>query len=118
MTPPEVEQKFEAIDARITNWMAEYGVLLLRIALGVVFIWFGALKFVPGLSPAEDLVRATVPFMPGRSFLIILAAWEVAIGVGFLTGRALRITILLLFLQMPGTISPLFLLPERVFAVF
>lgn len=118
MTPPEVEQTFEAIDTRITRWMAANGVLLLRIALGIVFIWFGALKLVPGLSPAEELVLATVPFLPGHVFMTILAIWEIAIGIGFLTGKALRITILLLFLQMPGTISPVFLLPERVFDVF
>jgi uncharacterized membrane protein YkgB len=98
--------------------MARHGITILRIALGVVFIWFGALKLFPGMSPAEDLVRATVPWLPGGLFLPLLATWEIAIGVGFLTGRALRITILLLFLQMPGTLAPVLLLPERVFAVF
>jgi uncharacterized membrane protein YkgB len=108
-------QRFDAIDNRITRWMARAGIPIVRIALGVVFLWFGALKLVPGLSPAEDLVLATVPFLPGRSFMVVLAAWEMAIGLGFLTGRALRITILLLFLQMPGTMSPIVLLPDRVF---
>jgi len=106
------------LDIHITRWMARHGITTLRIALGVVFVWFGALKLVPGLSPAEDLVRATVPFMPGAVFLPLLGLWEITIGLGFLTGRALRLTILLLFLQMPGTISPVFLLPERVFTAF
>lgn len=110
--------RFDAVDAKITRWMAGRGITILRIALGIVFLWFGALKFVPGLSPAEDLVRATVPFLPGDLFLPFLGLWEVAIGLGFLTGRALRLTILLLFLQMPGTLSPVVLLPERVFTVF
>jgi uncharacterized membrane protein YkgB len=111
-------RRFDAADTRITRWMARAGIPILRIALGVVFVWFGALKLVPGLSPAEDLVLATVPFLPGRSFMTVLAIWEVAIGLGFLTGRALRITILLLFLQMPGTLSPIFLLPDLVFTAF
>jgi uncharacterized membrane protein YkgB len=111
-------QRFDAADRRITHWMARAGIPILRIALGVVFVWFGALKLVPGLSPAEELVLATVPFLPGHTFMTILALWEIAIGVGFLTGRALRLTILLLFLQMPGTLSPIFLLPELVFTVF
>jgi uncharacterized membrane protein YkgB len=98
--------------------MADHGITMLRLALGVVFVWFGALKFVPGLSPAEGLVRATVPFLPGELFLPFLGLWEVTIGVGFLTGRALRLTILLLFLQMPGTLAPVLLLPERVFTHF
>jgi uncharacterized membrane protein YkgB len=109
---------FDATDTKITHWMARAGIPILRIALGVIFIWFGALKLVPGLSPAEDLVIATVPFIPGSVFMPVLAVWEIVIGLGFVTGRALRLTILLLFLQMPGTMSPIFLLPERVFTAF
>jgi uncharacterized membrane protein YkgB len=109
---------FDRIDYAITHWMAQHGIAILRVALGVIFIWFGALKLVPGLSPAEDLVLATVPFVPGHVFMPVLAVWEMLIGVGFLTGRALRLTILLLALQMPGTIAPVFLLPERVFTAF
>jgi uncharacterized membrane protein YkgB len=117
-TPTRVPSRLDDLDAAITHWMARHGITILRIALGVVFIWFGALKLFPGTSPAEDLVRATVPWLPDGLFLPLLAIWEIAIGVGFLTGRALRITILLLFLQMPGTLAPVLLLPERVFAVF
>jgi uncharacterized membrane protein YphA (DoxX/SURF4 family) len=111
-------ERFDAVDTAITRWMARNGVSILRVALGVVFVWFGALKLVPGMSPAEDLVRATVPFLPGEIFLPFLGIWEVVIGLGFLTGRALRLTIFLLFLQMPGTLAPVVLLPERVFSVF
>ncbi len=110
--------EFDGVDARITRWMAEHGLVVLRIALGVVFVWFGALKLFPGMSPAEDLVRATVPWLPGSLFVPFLGVWEIAIGMGFLTRRALRLTILLLFLQMPGTLSPIVLLPERVFTMF
>ncbi len=46
---------FQAIDRRVTPWLAEHGLTLLRISLGVVFIWFGVLKFWPGLSPADRL---------------------------------------------------------------
>jgi uncharacterized membrane protein YkgB len=118
MTTTEFWRRFDATDARITHTMARAGIPVLRVALGLVFFWFGALKLVPGLSPAEDLVLATMPLLPGRSFMLILALWEMAIGLGFLFGRALRFTILLLFLQMPGTLSPVLLLPERVFTVF
>ena len=111
-------ERFDALDTRITHWMARAGIPILRIALGVIYVWFGALKLVPGLSPAEDLVLATVPFLPGSFFLPFLAVWEIVIGIGFLTGRALRLTILLLFLQMPGTMSPIVLLPERIFTAF
>jgi len=113
-----MRQHYDAIDLRITRWMAQHGITILRIALGLVFLWFGTLKLVPGLSPAEDLVRATVPFLPETIFLPLLGVWEIVIGLGFLTGRALRLTILLLFLQMPGTLAPVLLLPERVFTAF
>jgi uncharacterized membrane protein YkgB len=111
-------ERIDRADAAITRWMARHGLTILRVAIGIVFVWFGALKLVPGLSPAEDLVRATVPFLPGEVFLPVLAAWEIAIGLGFVAGRALRGAILLLFLQMPGTLAPVVLLPERVFTAF
>ena len=37
----------EAVDIRITQWMARYGVLTLHVALGLVFLWFGALNVYP-----------------------------------------------------------------------
>jgi uncharacterized membrane protein YkgB len=107
---------FDRIDLRITRWMARYSLDILRLALGVVFIWFGALKFFPGLSPAEELVRNTIYFFDPDFFLPILAAWEVLIGIGFLSGfftnKLQRLTILLLFMQMIGAALPLVLLPE------
>jgi len=37
----------EPVDIRITRWMARNGPALLRVSLGVVFFWFGVLKFFP-----------------------------------------------------------------------
>lgn len=39
-------------DLAITGWMARYGITLLRVSLGIVFLWFGWLKFFPQMSPA------------------------------------------------------------------
>ncbi len=113
-----LNNRFEAIDTRITRWMARYGLTLLRISLGVIFFWFGALKLFPGLSPAEGLIRETLTFLPMNLFLPFLAVWEMLIGLGFITGRFMRATILLLFLQMPGTLSPVVLRPDLVFVQF
>jgi uncharacterized membrane protein YkgB len=118
MTTQTLGQQFNAIDIQITRWMARHGITLLRISMGVVFFWFGALKLVPGLSPAEPLIRASITFFPMEIFLPILAVWEMAIGLGFITGKFMRATILLLFLQMPGTISPVFLRPDLVWTQF
>ena len=113
---------YDRADLRITGWMARYGILSLRVSLGIVFLWFGALKFFPGLSPAEDLAGRTIevlsfgliqPELSGS----ILAVWESLIGLGLIFGVFMRATLLLLFLQMLGTITPVFLFPQEVFAV-
>ncbi len=109
---------YDKADRAITHWMAQYGLTILRIGLGVVFFWFGALKLVPGLSPAEALVRNTIYFVNPDIFQPVLAIWEMLIGVGLLTGRYLRLTLLLLFAQMVGTALPLVVLPEVVWTVF
>ena len=109
---------FDYIDRRITSWMADYGLLFLRVGLGIIFFWFGALKLEPGLSPAEDLVRNTTSFVNPDWFIPLLAIWEMAIGLGLMTGKFMRITILLLFLQMPGTALPLVILPDAVWTKF
>jgi uncharacterized membrane protein YkgB len=105
-------------DARLIRLARRYGITLLRISVGIVFVWFGALKLVPGLSPAEPLIRATLPFLPMNLFLPILAIWEMAIGVGFIIGRWPRVTIALMLLQMGGAMSPIFLAPEMIFQQF
>lgn len=109
---------FDELDTMITRLMARYGILFLRVSLGVVFLWYGALKLIPDLSPAEPLIRDTLPFLPMGLFIPFLALWEMAIGLGFITGKYMRATILLLFLQMPGTISPTVLNPEAVWETF
>ena len=109
---------FDGIDHRIAGTMEKYGILLLRISLGIIFIWFGALKLFDGLSPAEMLVKRTVYWFSPDIFFPILGVWEVLIGVGLLFRALLRPALLLLFLQMPGTLLPLVLLPDVCFTAF
>ena len=113
-----LEINFNKLDRSITRWMARYGLIVLRLGLGTVFLWFGALKLVPGLSPAEELVRNTTYFVDPDLFLPILAIWEMVIGLGLIFGKFMRITLLLLFLQMAGTALPLLILPEAVWTTF
>jgi len=123
MQPLWRDPRFDALDTRITNWMARWGVFLLRVSLGIVFLWFGVLKFFPGLSPAQDLATRTIGALslglisPSLA-LLILAAWETLIGLGLISGIFMRLTLLLLFLQMLGTMTPIVLFPAEVFAVF
>lgn len=111
-------QQIDRIDASLTGWMARHGLTLMRVSLGVIFFWFGALKLFPNMSPAEDLVRNTIYFVDPNLFIPVLAVWEMLIGIGLITGVFMRLTLLLLFLQMPGTALPLLLLPEVCFTVF
>lgn len=112
------QQRFEMVDRTITRWMARNGLLLLRLGLGIVFLWFGALKLFPNMSPAEGLVRNTIFFLDPTVALPLIAIWEMAIGLGLLWGKYMRLTLLLLFLQMPGTMLPILLLPNEVWTQF
>jgi len=113
-----VDKYFNNIDKSITKWMAGAGIKFLRIGLGIVFFWFGMLKFFPGMSPAEELIRNTIYFIDPDIFVPILAGWEALIGIGLITGKFMRVTLLLLYLQMPGTALPLILLPDVVWNIF
>jgi uncharacterized membrane protein YkgB len=107
----------DRMDRSISDFMSRWGVLALRISLGVIFIWFGILKPF-GLSPAEPLVVATVQWLPlfdSASWVAVIGWWEVAIGVTFVFRKTIRIAIALLALQMAGTFMPLILLPEVTF---
>ena len=112
--------RYEQIDLALTGWMARSGILSLRVSLGVIFFWFGVLKFFPGSSPAEGLATDTISLLtlgliePAVS-IRVLAVWECLIGLGLISGLFMRTTLALLFLQMPGTVLPLFLFPELTF---
>jgi uncharacterized membrane protein YkgB len=120
---PAWPSAFDDFDVRLTRWTARHGITLLRVSIGVVFFWFGVLKFFPGMSPAQELATRTISaltfgLVPGAVSVPLLAALETVIGLGLLSGRYLRATILLLLLQMAGTVTPLFLFPGETFTTF
>ena len=114
---PDFDKKFEIIDAKIADFMHCYGRFFLRISLGIIFVWFGALKIVD-ISPAQDLVAKTVYWFDPKIFIPILGWWEVIIGVCLFFKPLIRLAIFLLFLQMPGTALPLLILPAVCFTSF
>ena len=123
MTMTTWRTRFDRIDRRVTGFLARSGVRVVQLSLGLVFIWFGALKFVPGLSPAEDLAARTIAQLSGGLIgpalsLPVLAGWECLIGLGLISGRFLRATLLLMGLQMIGTLTPLVLFPTETFTRF
>lgn len=113
-----VKEHLDEVDKEVTGWMAQNGVRFLEFSLGVVFLWFGFLKFFPGLSPEEILIQRTIWFLDPHFTMPALAVTECCIGLGLLLNRFKRLTLLLLFAQMAGTVIPLILLPEVVWYRF
>ena len=113
----EIKEQYEQ---KLAQWMKHNAIFSLRISVGLIFIWFGVLKFFPGVSPAQDLAIRTIEVLsfgmiPASYAIIILAVWESLIGLGFLIGKFQKLTIILLFLQMLGTFTPIFIFPNEVF---
>jgi len=86
-----------------------------------MYFWFGALKFFPGLSPAEALAKATLDkltlgLIPSNISYPMLAIWEVTIGIFMLLNMPKRWIIYITILHLLFTFTPLFLLPEATFS--
>jgi putative oxidoreductase len=103
---------YDRLDAAIVAWLDRYGFTILRLALGLVFLWFGALK-VAGKSPVEDLVADTLFWLPRDVALYGIGTLEIVIGLCLLLSIAMRVVLLLFFLQMAGTFLVLLTQPER-----
>ena len=111
------ELNIKEIDQVIIRTLNRLSLPALRISLGIVFIWFGALKPL-GNSPANDVITKTVYWFNPDIFIPILGIWEMAIGLCLLYAPFIRAGLFLLALQMPGTFLPLILLPEVCFVNF
>ncbi len=114
---------YHQVDERIVEWMGKNGTNWLRVSIGIIFIWFGMLKFFPGLSPAEDLAINTIRILtlgliPDQIIIYGLATLETLIGLGLIVHAYMRITLLLLFMQMAGTFLPILFFPGEVFTRF
>ena len=104
---------FKKIDRIFIYEMHRWAIPALRVALGLVFLWFGTLKIF-GLSPVADLINATYSFFP-NGFMIFLGVWEILIGLGLIFKIFLRATLALLWLQMLGTLVASILSPSLFF---
>ena len=107
-------------EKRIVAWKARNGMNILRICLGIIFVWFGILKFFPGLSSAEEIagrtiLKLTFGIVKPAFSMPILAIWECLIGLGLITKAWLRLTLILLYMQMAGTFLPLVFFPHETF---
>jgi putative oxidoreductase len=110
----QLRRRLEAYDRTVRRLLDRASPMLLRISLGIVFVWFGALK-VAGVSAVGGLVAATVPFLDSAWFVPALGVVEIVIGLAFATGRLLRVVIPVFAAHIAGTFLVLITLPNVAF---
>jgi putative oxidoreductase len=98
----------------VLGLLHRWSIPTLRLALGLVFLWFGALKLF-GASPVMNILEQTYWFLPVRSFATAVGAWEVLIGAALASKRALRCALGLLCLHLAGTFLALVFAPALFF---
>jgi uncharacterized membrane protein YkgB len=105
---------FDRFDRMVVAALERWSVQLLRLSLGIVFLWFGGLK-VFGVSPVSDLVAATVYWVDPDWFVVSLGVVEMLVGAGLILRRAMRIILAVFLAQMAGTFLVVILLPDIAF---
>ena len=111
-----MSKKYLEVERKLSLYLKKHSIAILRYAIGIIYLWFGALK-VGGISPAEELVFRATHWLGVHDFVIFLGVWEVVIGLCLFIPRFLRVGLWLLFLHFPGTFLPLFLNPEDCFTI-
>ena len=111
---PKVPDRLRALDRGLIEFLRRYSLHILRAALGLVLVWFGGLK-VFDASPVADVVATAVPFLPGRAVVFGVGVLEILIGLGLVTGMAMRLTLVLFLALMGGTFSMLLSHPSMAF---
>ena len=86
----------------------------LRILMGLVFVWFGALK-VAGTSPVGDLVARTLPWIDRDVVVPVLGTVEVLLGVGLVLGLGLRLVLPVAAAHLAGTFLTFVMVPQLMF---
>ncbi len=108
-------------DSWFIDFCRRYYAPIARIALCVIFFYFGFLKVI-GVSPASDLALGFAQIMGmgalAHELFIALAALECIIGILILIPRATRITILVMLLHMCLVSAPIILYPTATWSAF
>lgn len=102
-------------DRSIKRWL-----IILRISIGIIYMWFGSLKFFPGVSPAQDLAKETIQLLTFKLIspelsLLLLALWETVVGIMMIIGLYTKLAVRLLLVHMLCTFTPLLLLSNLSF---
>jgi uncharacterized membrane protein YkgB len=102
------------INQAMVEFTDETAIPLLRVSLGIVYIWFGVLKII-GASPVAGMVAETAFLVPPGVFVRLVGLLELVVGLGLLFRAALHLTLVLFFCQLVGTFLVLFVRPQRLF---
>ena len=102
------------LDELLLNFLRRWSITALRLSLGSIFLWFGALKIF-GSSPVAALIQETYTFVPVGVFMLILGVWEMVIGIGIILKRALRSVLILLGVHLVGTFTAILFNPSIFF---
>ncbi|SRR5690606_40535210 len=118
--PAEPPSRVQKAQQRIARWLAAHSVSALRISLGLVILGFGALKYVPGASPAEGLAMQTTEaltfgLVSGTAAVVATAMVETLIGLVLLSGRFLRVGLIAMAGWLGGILAPVVLFPDQMF---
>jgi uncharacterized membrane protein YkgB len=106
----------------VKNSTTSRSVFLSRMALFIVFVWFGFLKVI-GMSPAEELVGRlfdeTLSFALAKNqFIVAFGFFEMALGTLWLFGKYTKIAFVLLCIHMFCTFLPMVLLLDATWQSF
>jgi len=63
------------LSAELNAISVHYGPTALRLSIGLVFLWFGVLKFFPSVSPAEDIAVKTLTALTLGQFQETCCCW-------------------------------------------
>ncbi len=115
LTRSFMHQKIENFDSRLIQTCQKLALPFARVALFVVYFWFGFLKIID-VSPANPLVeqlqQRTLPFLTFHEFIVFFALFEMLIGLLFLFPKMDRVVLPLFAMHMLTTFLPLVFLPE------
>ncbi len=106
----------KALNISISN----RSVTILRCSIGVIYLWFGVLKFFHGYSPAEDLAintinKLTAGLLSAQASILLLAIWETVLGLLLILGYEIKKVLVFLFLHMACTFTPMLFFPAISF---
>ncbi len=110
---------FQTFDHWFIGFAKRYSRWIARVALFVIFFYFGFLKLV-GASPASELALGFATQMGmgayAHELFIALAFAECVIGLMIMIPKLTRPAILLMLLHMVLVSAPLLLYPEAVWS--